>query len=257
VEKLVTIHRYDCDAKTAEEAKRQLVLANRILANEGALDGLGHVSIRNPENPNTFFQSYSIAPEFVTMDGIMEIDMDGKVVSGIEGKKAYGERILHARVMAARPDINCVFHGHPLPLIPFSVCTEIPLLPVMNYGSIFYNGFAHYNCTDPSNGMVVFTAEEADLVAESLGDKWACLMRGHGATIGAENIPQLVLDTLLLIKNAEVQLECLKIGGKPQICTEEEGRSYRFVMHADLALGRCWNYYVSRVKKAMSDVADL
>ena len=257
MEKLVNLQRYDCDAKTAEEAKRQLVLANRILANEGALDGLGHISIRNPENPCTFFQASNISPEFVTLDDIMEIALDGQVLSGAEGKKAYGERILHARVMAKRPDINCVYHGHPLPLIPFSVCKEIPLLPVMNYGALFYNGFAYYDSVDPSTGMIVFTLEEADVIAEVMGDRWACLMRGHGTTIGAENIPQLVLDTILLIKNAEVQLECLKIGGKPKICTEEEGKAYRFVMHADLALVRCWNYYVARVKKTMPDVADL
>ena len=40
-----------------------LVIANRILANEGVVDAFGHVSIRNPEDPNRYFQSRSRAPE--------------------------------------------------------------------------------------------------------------------------------------------------------------------------------------------------
>ena len=48
---------YDPRAKTAAEAIEQVVLANRILTEEGIFDYLGHVSIRNPENPKTFFIS--------------------------------------------------------------------------------------------------------------------------------------------------------------------------------------------------------
>jgi hypothetical protein len=66
--------------KTAAEAIAQVVLANRILANEGIRDALGHVSLRNPENPKTFFQSRSLAPFQVTKEDILEIDLDGNVV---------------------------------------------------------------------------------------------------------------------------------------------------------------------------------
>ena len=256
-ERMISFKRFDCDAKTPEEAKKQLVLASRILANEDILDGLGHISIRNPENPNTFFQSHSLSPEFITMDDIMEIDLDGTVVKGIEGKKPYGERILHARVLASRPDVHCVFHGHPLSTIPFTVCPEIPLLPVMNYGALFYNGIASYDASDVSSGMIVVTREEGDRIARALGDKWACLMRGHGVTTCAENIPQLVLDTIFLAKNAQVYMDCLKIGGKPKVCSEEEGRAYRMLMHGDNSLARVWHCYVNRAKKVMPDIVAL
>ena len=33
----------------------ELVLANHILANEGVLDGYGHVSVRDPANPESLF----------------------------------------------------------------------------------------------------------------------------------------------------------------------------------------------------------
>ena len=254
---MLSTKRFDCDARTADEAKRQTIMGSRILANEGIVDGLGHVSVRNPENPNTFFQTCSVSPEFACLDDVMEIDLEGTVVQGIEGKKPFGERILHARVLASRPDMHCVFHGHPSPLIPFSLCPEIPLKPAFNYGSLYYNGLAYYDASDVSSGMIVLTPEEGDRVARALGDKWACLMRGHGVTVCAENVAQLVYDAILLVKAAEVYLECLKTGENSIICSEEEGRVYRNIMHGDNVLVRIWDYYVARAKKAMPDIADV
>lgn len=246
-----------CDAKTPDEAKKYLVLCNRIMANEGILDGLGHVSIRNPNNPETFFQSCSQAPEFVSMDDIMEIALDGTVIRDIEGKKPYGERFLHGAVLNVRRDISVVYHGHPLSVIPFSVCRDIPMLPVMNYGSIFYSGFGYFDSDDASTGMLINSLREGEKVSEAIGDKYACLLRGHGVVTVAENIPQLVIDTIWLIHNAKVQLDCLAIGGNPKCCTKEEGYALRQFIHGENALSRCWNYYWGRVKKAMPDIKDL
>src|SRR5436190_1979428 len=43
-----------------------LVVANRILANENILDGLGHVSVRSLQRPDHFFLSRDLAPGLVT-----------------------------------------------------------------------------------------------------------------------------------------------------------------------------------------------
>ena len=249
--------RLNCDPKTAEEAKRQLVLGSRILANEGVLDGLGHLSVRNPENPNSFFQSRSLAPQFITMDDIMEIGLDGTVIQGIEGKKPYGERVLHGAVMAGRADIGAVFHGHPIPVIPFTVCRDKPLLPVFNYGSLFYNGISFYDDSDVSSGGIVFSYEEGERISRCLGDRWACLMRGHGVVVAADNIPQAVIDTIFMVRNAEVLQQCYAMGGTPKVFSEEEGRAYRKATHSENALTRCWDYYVRRAKEAMPDIGDL
>ena len=71
---------YTFSPKTAREAAGQLVWPNRILANEGIFDYLGHVSVRNPENPETFLISRGIAPATVTEADICEIDREGTIV---------------------------------------------------------------------------------------------------------------------------------------------------------------------------------
>ena len=63
---------FNPNPRTAQEAIEQCVIVNRLLANEGILDAYGHVSVRNPENPNTFFQSRRMAPGLVTRKDIME-----------------------------------------------------------------------------------------------------------------------------------------------------------------------------------------
>ena len=40
----------------------ELALANRIVANEGIIDSFGHVSMRDPDDPNRYFLSRSRAP---------------------------------------------------------------------------------------------------------------------------------------------------------------------------------------------------
>ena len=53
-------------------ARHDLVLANRILADEsvGILDTSGHVSLRNPNNPNSYFVA-TAAPGSVTDKDIL------------------------------------------------------------------------------------------------------------------------------------------------------------------------------------------
>jgi hypothetical protein len=66
---------------TAQEAIEQVVMANRILSNEGIFDYLGHVSARNPENPSSFFISRALSPEEVTKADILEVALEGKVLT--------------------------------------------------------------------------------------------------------------------------------------------------------------------------------
>ena len=114
-------------------------MANRILANEGILDALGHVSLRNPENSKTFFQSRSLSPFEVTRNDILELDLEGNVVTGTT-MRPYSERVIHAAILKARPDMNAVFHGHIASVIPFSV-TGIPIRPVTHVGSFLYQAY--------------------------------------------------------------------------------------------------------------------
>ena len=65
-----------------KNAIEELVIANHILYDQNAVDGYGHISVRNPANPNTFFLARSIAPSSVKVEDIIEFDMSGKALNG-------------------------------------------------------------------------------------------------------------------------------------------------------------------------------
>src|SRR6266576_1475992 len=111
-----------------------LVIANRILANEDVVDAYGHVSVRNPDKPDRFFLARSLAPEFITREDIIEFTLDGKPV-GDEKRAPYLERFIHGGIFEARPDVMAVVHAHAEDILPFGLTTATPLKPVIHSGS--------------------------------------------------------------------------------------------------------------------------
>jgi ribulose-5-phosphate 4-epimerase/fuculose-1-phosphate aldolase len=215
------------------------------------LDALGHVSCRNPENRNAFYQSCSLGPELVTKSDILEIDLDGKVITKTD-MKPYGERFIHAAILKARPDVNAVFHGHPHSVIPFS-STSIPIRPIVHFAGMFYEGIPLYDSYDVGSGMLISSPEEGERLALVMGKARALLMRDHGCVVVGESVPSMVMATIFLRDNAAIQFEALQLG-QPKYLSYEEGRQATKVMTSNLALERAWTYWVRRAKKAMPDL---
>jgi HCOMODA/2-hydroxy-3-carboxy-muconic semialdehyde decarboxylase len=96
--------------------------ANRILADQGVVDGYGHVSLRHPADPQRYLMSRSIAPELVTVTDIMEYDLDSTAVDA-RGRTSYLERFIHGEIYRVRPDVLAIVHNHSPSIIPFGVST--------------------------------------------------------------------------------------------------------------------------------------
>jgi ribulose-5-phosphate 4-epimerase/fuculose-1-phosphate aldolase len=248
---MMSLEAYSGAPKTRDEAVDQLVLANRVLANEGVVDGFGHVSVRHPENPNHFLQSRSLSPELVTRDDILEIDLDGTVVTQTP-HRPYGERIIHAAVLKARPEVNAVFHGHAHSILPFTV-TGVPIRPVVHLGCMFYEGIPLYDDYDVSAGMLISSPEEGERLARVLGKARALLLRGHGCVVVGANVPALVMASIYLRDNAAIQLSAMALG-EPKYLSYEEGRAATRVTESGLVVERAWTYWVGRARRAMPDL---
>jgi 3-hydroxy-2-methylpyridine-4,5-dicarboxylate 4-decarboxylase len=242
-------------SKTAQEAIQQVVMANRILSNEGILDALGHVSVRNPVNAGTFFQARSISPFEVTSEDILEIDLDGEVVTQTT-MKPYGERIIHGAILKARPEMNAVFHGHFAAVIPFSV-TNTPIRPVTHVGSFLYQGVPIYDDYEPDEGMLIRTKHEGERIARHLGPHRVHLLRGHGCNIVAENLPRLVASAIHLRENATLQWQALLSGKETKYLSPGEAKAaMEIALFGASPIDRMWRYWVARVKRNMPDMND-
>jgi ribulose-5-phosphate 4-epimerase/fuculose-1-phosphate aldolase len=115
-----------------------LVAANRILADQGVLDGYGHVSVRAPGKADRFLMSRSRAPELVSEADLLEHDLDGNATAPA-GATLFLERFIHAGVYRARPDVNAVVHSHSPSLIPFAA-TGTPLRPLYHMSAFLGAG---------------------------------------------------------------------------------------------------------------------
>jgi HCOMODA/2-hydroxy-3-carboxy-muconic semialdehyde decarboxylase len=84
------------------------------------LDGLGHISVRHPDNPQRYLMSRSLAPALVMPADIMKYDLDSNAIDR-QGRSLFLERFIHGKIYKARPDISAVIHSHSPTVIPFSI----------------------------------------------------------------------------------------------------------------------------------------
>ena len=190
-----------------------LVVANRILANENILDGLGHVSARSLTNPNRFFDSRDLAPGLVTSADIVEYDLDGKPVNA-NAPKGVRERFIHAAIFKARPDVMAVVHSHMPSVLPFTDST-VALRPMYHMSSFLLAGAPVWDIrTVPGHaGMLVDDTTSGASLAQALGHRTVVLMRGHGAAIVGSTLPDAVSSAIFTDVNARAQAQAIALGG--------------------------------------------
>lgn len=224
---------------------RRLVAANRILANEGVVDAFGHISVRDPRNPKQFVLARSRSPALVELSDLMEFGADGAPLD-VRGRTPYGERMIHAAVYEARPDVMSVVHHHAYAVLPFTI-TNTPLKPVIHTASLIgaeipvWDSRTKFGATD----MLVRTLEQGRDLAKTLGVHTCALMRGHGAVVVGGSIQAAVLTAVYMLVNANVEREALALG-KPEGLSADEIEKSAATQLSPLALDRAWEYFCQR-----------
>ncbi len=229
-----------------DQLLRDLVVANRILANEKVVDALGHVSVRHPERPDRFFLSCSRSPELVTFDDLMEYDLDCNPIDQ-RGRPMYFERPIHGTIYRARPDIMSVVHNHAYEVIPFGL-TGVKLRPVVHPAC----GLGHNNVPIwdirhkfGDTNMLVTTLEQGHDLAKCLGTGQVALMRGHGCVVAGPNLKEAVLTSIYLKVNAMLQSEAMRMG-EIVFLSEGEIAKTSEVVNSDNSVNRMWEYWRRR-----------
>jgi L-fuculose-phosphate aldolase len=181
--------------------KQELIAAGEVLVAEGQDDFTrGHISFRLPDNPKFFFmKAHSIGLDEITMQNILTIDLDGKVVAG--SARRHSEVFIHSEIFKARPDVNCVIHTHPTYSIALS-STGRALKCYSQPGALFYEALGTYN--DTIN--LIRTVEMGAGVARALGSGRGVLLKNHGVVVTGASIAEAVIGTIMLENGAMVQL---------------------------------------------------
>ncbi len=125
---------------THDDAKQKLILAGRVLVDEGQDDFTrGHISVRVPDDPRHFFMKpHSVGLDEITLANILTIDLEGNVVAGTA--RRHSEVYIHSEIYKARADVSCVLHTHP----PYAVALSATVRPLKCYSqpsALFHEAF--------------------------------------------------------------------------------------------------------------------
>ena len=204
-----------------------LASAYRVLANQGIIDGYGHVSVRHPGNPNRYLMSRSLGPALVTPADIMEFDLDSTPIDP-KGRNAVLERFIHGEIFKARPDVMVVIHSHAPSVVPFSI-TNVPLRPVFHMATLLGVGGGAVPVWDSRSvkepaaaALLVRTPALGMSLAATLGKRPVALLRGHGNVVVGPNIPVTVRQAIYTEVNAKLLLAALSLGGPVTYVSDEE-----------------------------------
>ena len=194
--------------------KDDLVTANRILALYHVVDSFGHVSIRNPENPKHFFMSRARAPNCVDINDITEYTHEGAIVGHNPGKP-YSERFIHGAVYEARPDVMAVVHNHSPNVVPFTVQSKRKMQPIMHMCAPIGTDIPTWDISHKFGvtNLLVTSMEMGRDLAACLGNRTVTLMRGHGSTVVAKSLREVVFTSIFMEINAEMLIKAHQLAG--------------------------------------------
>lgn len=197
-----------------------LVAGNRILYNEDVVDGFGHLSARDPRDPDRFLLSRARAPGLVEAADIMVFGMDGEPV-GNDGRSVYSERFIHSEIYKARPDVNSVVHTHSPTVVPFSV-TNQPLLPIR--AGFLYPEVPVFDTRDAAGWTDLLISNQmlGKALAEKLGNNSVVLLRGHGNAVVGPDVRVTVYRAIYTEANAKLLLQAKLLGGPIKYLAPEE-----------------------------------
>jgi len=236
------------DITTLNDARQDLADANRILFNQDVVDAFGHVSMRDPTNPNQFLLSRNKAPATVTPADVLTFDLQGNLLGG-GTHKVYLERFIHAAIYAARPDVHGVVHSHAKAVVPFTIVKSARLRPVCHMGGFLSGIVPNFEIRDHAgmgSDLLIRDLQLGRDLAQKLDQSAVVLMRGHGSTVVGMSLKQAVFRAVYTQNNAQIQAAAMALGEVTYLTDEE-------ALAADEAntgqISRAWEFWSSQTQE--------
>lgn len=219
-----------------------LVTATRILINEGVMDVFGHVAVRDPDEPGTFWLARAGAPARITADDILPFGLDGAPL--VETPDAlFSERFIHAAVFRADATVMASCHHHAASIMPY--CMGGHALCALSQtgawmGSMVPLWDSRHRFGDTA--MLVNDMDQADDLAATLGDHRLVLMRGHGALVTGTSVEDMTFRAVHACREADMLTTGLQIGS---VMPLSQGEIERAAKLSSAAIARAWSHWTA------------
>jgi ribulose-5-phosphate 4-epimerase/fuculose-1-phosphate aldolase len=238
------------DPEGLAELRDRIALACRILAMEGAVDGvLGHVSVR--AGPGRMLirgrgrRDHGLL--FTTHEDIRLVDFDGAGDDPGAGYAMANERPIHGETLRARPQVQAVVHAHPPAVLACGIA-GLPLRPIFGAYNIPAMRLAADGIPVYPRSVLIRTPELAREMLDCMGDRPVCVLRGHGLTVTGDTLEQAVVRTLNVNILATATLAAAQ-AGRPAPDIPAEDMAELPDLGAAFNDQSVWRYYAAKAAR--------
>lgn len=140
----------------------------------------GNLSIRD-DNGDVWISPARIDKGSLTRNDIVCVRPDG-TVDGLH--RPSSEYPFHRAIYDARPDITAIVHAHPVALVAFSICRQVPDTRLFHQ--------AHFVCGQP--GFAPYALPGSSKLGQNIAETFALgsdcvILENHGVVVGGTSLP--------------------------------------------------------------------
>jgi ribulose-5-phosphate 4-epimerase/fuculose-1-phosphate aldolase len=219
------------------DLREQLATCARIMAMQGLLGLHGHISVYQAEAKRVFITPGAGSDKAnLRAEHMVAADLDGKPVDG-KGRPPL-EWPIHMMLHAARPDALAIAHLHPPYATLFAIARR-EYRPITMHSGLFAKGISIY-----PDAHLITTRDRGEKLRHVIGDRRAAFQRGHGITVVARNIEELLHTTLALENDALKTLQAQALGEVGTLSPEEVAVLAEEI-RIEMVAPRTWTYFTT------------
>jgi L-fuculose-phosphate aldolase len=163
----------------------------------------GNLSIRQP-NGDVWITPARIDKGRLRREDIVCVHADGRVTGQ---HRPSSELPFHQAIYAARPDLRAVVHAHPVALVAFSICGQVPDTRLFHQ--------ARHICGEPGFAPYALPGSTQlghNIAAQFQADRDCVLLENHGVVVGGGSLAQAFARFETLEFTAKTILKARRIG---------------------------------------------
>lgn len=162
-----------------------------------------HITCKTSSKKNTFLiNKFGLRYDEVTASNLIEIDLDGNIISG-EGEINYTGFVIHGAIHKTREDLGCVMHLHSQSGLAVS-CLKDGLEILIQDAAMFHKRISYHDW----QGMSTST-KECESLSKDLGKNNVMILRNHGLLTAGKTIGEAFMLMYYLDRACKVQIDLL------------------------------------------------
>ena len=160
-----------------------------------------HITCKTSSVKNSFLiNKFGLRYDEITATNLLEIDLDGNIISG-EGEINYTGYVIHGAIHKFRDDLHCVMHAHSRAGLAVS-CLKNGLEILIQDSAMFHNRISYHNWEGISTDK-----KECKSISEDLGKNNVMILRNHGLLTSGNTIAEAFMMMYYLDRACKVFLD--------------------------------------------------